>query len=373
MQKISPPPEDVEGLIQQLNSMSLDDPKYGLLYYRAVKNDSSGLITQCIRRPPKTEKTPGIIQRNFAQPSRSPHTSATYPNNIPTQQFNNSQRPRSNRCYGCFEETHVISECPKLAKLMARGIIQKNQQNRKYFLSDGRPIYRRSEESLIEVIEKLTGTSFKQTQVNFVTLASGVSEFWAERNENENEDLDWPDTDDDDDGPYWRYGQPAAIKGEYPNYNVYNNGPEPEEELDDSEEYTYEVYPAERGNKQTTEKRKDVMRGPIKTRFDRVHVPERPRTRSSDQSLKILKSNHGNITTISRTADLRRMPMYPLFWNQSQLMYENQDLMHSMMFLWEIRKVPEEKNWNKLKRDPRFLKKPLTITTSPALDHDNLN
>jgi len=34
---------------------------------------------------------------------------------------------------------------------MARGIIQKNQQNRKYFLSDGRPIYRRSEESLIEV------------------------------------------------------------------------------------------------------------------------------------------------------------------------------------------------------------------------------
>jgi len=90
--------------------------------------------------------------------------------------------------------------------------------------------------------------------VNFVTLASGVSEFWAERNENENDDLDWPDTDDNDDGPYWRYAQPAAIRGEYPNYNVYNNGPEPDKELDDSEGYTYEVYPAERGNKQTTEK-----------------------------------------------------------------------------------------------------------------------
>ena len=92
MRKISPPPEEeVEGLIQQLNSMSLDDPKYGLLYYRAVKNDSSGLITQCIRRSPKTEKPPGINQRNFDQPSRPPHTSATYPNNIPTRQFNNSQ------------------------------------------------------------------------------------------------------------------------------------------------------------------------------------------------------------------------------------------------------------------------------------------
>jgi len=122
MRKISPPPEeDAEELIQQLNSMSLDDPKYGLLYYRAVKNDSSGLI---IRRSPKTEKPPGRNQRNFAQPSRSPHTSATYPNNIPTQQFNNSQWPRSNKCYGCFDETHVISDCPKIAKLIARGIIQ---------------------------------------------------------------------------------------------------------------------------------------------------------------------------------------------------------------------------------------------------------
>ena len=114
--------------------MSLDDPKYRLLYYRAVKNDSSGLITQCIRQSPKTEKPPGINQHNLAQSSQSPHTSATYPNNISTQQFNNSQRPRSNKCYGCFDETHVISDCPKLAKLIARGIIQKNQQNRKYYL-----------------------------------------------------------------------------------------------------------------------------------------------------------------------------------------------------------------------------------------------
>ena len=50
MCKISPPSEEegVEELIQQLNSMSLDDPKYGLLYYKAVKNDLKGLISQCI-------------------------------------------------------------------------------------------------------------------------------------------------------------------------------------------------------------------------------------------------------------------------------------------------------------------------------------
>ena len=43
----SPPEEEVEGLIQQLNTMSLEDPKYGLLYYKALKNDPMGLAAQC--------------------------------------------------------------------------------------------------------------------------------------------------------------------------------------------------------------------------------------------------------------------------------------------------------------------------------------
>jgi hypothetical protein len=49
MRKISVPQEEVEGLIHQLNTMSLDDPKYGPLYYKAVKSDSTGLAVRCIR------------------------------------------------------------------------------------------------------------------------------------------------------------------------------------------------------------------------------------------------------------------------------------------------------------------------------------
>ena len=48
MRKVSSPPEEVEGLIQQLNTMSLDDPKYGQLYYKAAMNDTTGLAVQCI-------------------------------------------------------------------------------------------------------------------------------------------------------------------------------------------------------------------------------------------------------------------------------------------------------------------------------------
>ena len=138
----------------------------------------------------------------------------------------------------------MMCECPKLAKLVAKGIIQHNQQNCKYSLSDGQPIYRQPEESLMMAIERLPGMTSKQTQVNFVTLVSGISNFWAEHNENENGDLDWPDTDSDDDRPYWRYAQPTAIKGEYPTYNIYNNGSDLEDEPDNSED-TYEVYPIE--------------------------------------------------------------------------------------------------------------------------------
>lgn len=50
--KINAPPEEIEGMIEQLNSMSLDDPKYGQIYYRVMKLDTSGIVEKCIRRPP---------------------------------------------------------------------------------------------------------------------------------------------------------------------------------------------------------------------------------------------------------------------------------------------------------------------------------
>jgi len=49
---ISAPQEEIEGIISKLNTMSIDDPNYGLLYYKALSSDPSGLIAQCIRRIP---------------------------------------------------------------------------------------------------------------------------------------------------------------------------------------------------------------------------------------------------------------------------------------------------------------------------------
>jgi len=170
-----------------------------------------------------------------------------------------------------------MADCSKLAKLVATGVIQYNQQTRKYCQTNGQPIYRRMEESLVESVERLNIATSKQSKVNFVTLTSGVTDFWAKRDENENGNLCWPDTDSEDDGPYWRYAQPAAIRGEYPTYSIDNNCPNTDDESEDKEN-VYEAYPIERTNKRTTEACKEVTCGPAKARFDGPNTTERLKT-----------------------------------------------------------------------------------------------
>ncbi len=276
MRKVPSPPEEVEGLIQQLNTMSLDDPKYGQLYYKAAMNDATGLAVRCIRRAPMTERPSGIVQQNLPLPPQGP--SPSFPNSIPVHSSNSyQQQPRSNKCFGCFEVTHIMADCPKLAKLVATGVIQYNQQTQKYCQTNGQPIYRRMEESLVESVELLNIATSKQSKVNFVTLTSGVTDFWAKHDENENGNLCWPDTDSEDDGPYWRYAQPAAIRGEYPTYSIDNNCPNTDDESEDKEN-VYEAYPVERTNKQTTEACKEVTHSPAKARFDGPNTTERLKT-----------------------------------------------------------------------------------------------
>jgi len=274
--KVPSPPEEVEGLIQQLNTMSLDDPKYGQLYYKAAMNDATGLAVRCIRRAPMTERPSGIVQRNLPLPPQGP--SPSFPNSIPVHPSNSyQQQPRSNKCFGCFEVTHIMADCPKLAKLVATGVIQYNQQTRKYCQTNGQPIYRCMEESLVESVERLNIATSKQSKVNFVTLTSGVTDFWAKHDENENGNLCWPDTDSEDDGPYWRYAQPAAIREEYPTYSIDNNCPNTDDESEDKEN-VYEAYPVEQTNKRTTEACKEVTCGPAKARFDGPNTTERLKT-----------------------------------------------------------------------------------------------
>lgn len=92
--------DQMESLIRQLNSMSLNDPNYGLIYYQAVKMDP-----------------------NVAAVVQSPSTRT-----ILTQgSHNNYSIPSGTReemqCYGCREKGHGLGTCPQIIDALNKGTV----------------------------------------------------------------------------------------------------------------------------------------------------------------------------------------------------------------------------------------------------------
>ncbi|KAJ7772524.1 hypothetical protein DFH07DRAFT_733676, partial [Mycena maculata] len=139
--------EEVEGMIRQLNSMSLDDPSYGAIYFKVLSMDTTGIAVKCITRTPRTAASP-----------------ATYPNSVPlnggaaysrppaSQTYPRPDTPRSDSCYGCHDKEHRISDCPKLRELIQNGVIKRDEATRRLTWPDGTPIRRFRDESFVSAV-----------------------------------------------------------------------------------------------------------------------------------------------------------------------------------------------------------------------------
>ena len=215
--------DEVEELINKLNRMSVNDPAYAGMYFRACR--LSPLVQQIIPSPVsvKERQNYGMPLGNNGRREAPPHF---------------ERRPydpsRSFRCYGCGKEGHTKPECPALHELMKKKIVKKTASGR-WTMSNGELIIQAVGETTVDAAKRLHAA-----RANFVALQAAHMQ------------SDISDIDDDYDQAY------TAIS---PMYYV-NGGAK----FSDNEE-DYEVYAAERPGR--------TIRNFRQEKFDGVWVPAR--------------------------------------------------------------------------------------------------
>ena len=102
--------DEIEMLIKHLNSMSLNDPSYSLIYYKAIKMDLD--VAKVVRMPitrPASNGTSGSILRQSALSNP------------------NSDRKDSLICYKYGKSGYEISNCQVITDFVEKRIIQRDK------------------------------------------------------------------------------------------------------------------------------------------------------------------------------------------------------------------------------------------------------
>jgi len=143
---------EIEALIRQLNAMTVDDPGYAALVFRALKLDPDVMK---VIRPPVFVSRPTIPHspvyprppQKF-QPQTPPHMTPRFP---PPKPF--TRRPLDDdSCFACEMRGHRMSMCPVMQELEAKKVVMRNGMGR-YAFTDGRPIRRLPGENLVSAIQ----------------------------------------------------------------------------------------------------------------------------------------------------------------------------------------------------------------------------
>ncbi|KAF8059296.1 hypothetical protein FPV67DRAFT_1454479 [Lyophyllum atratum] len=171
--------DDVKQIIKQLSQLSINDPAYSLLYYKALKLDS--VVAQCIA-PPNTRLPPASNNYYPRQPPpinlfpRQPHTMPPVnsflrqpppmgnmnsmqtgpPRAIPPHMNPMAEMRGPMMCYGCGIVGHSLQDCDALKKKIGEGVLLRDYRGRITF-QDGTIVQRTNEETILQAAERQLG------------------------------------------------------------------------------------------------------------------------------------------------------------------------------------------------------------------------
>ncbi|KAK7692990.1 hypothetical protein QCA50_004632 [Cerrena zonata] len=174
--------EEMENLIAQMGRMSLTDPSYAILYYRAFRLNPvvADIMTRPVDRPRGSR--PGMSNDFIANRSNNnPPARPPPPGGNAFRTFQQEER----KCYGCGGSGHGMFSCPEMNDLLRSGSVIRDQAGR-YTLPDGAIIRRQSpEETLAAAARRL-----KPVQANYVSVHQAViKEKFLDNSEEDYEDF----------------------------------------------------------------------------------------------------------------------------------------------------------------------------------------
>lgn len=144
---------EIESLIKELNSMSINDPGYAALVFRAIKLDPE--VLRVIRPPAFAAKSASSMMPMPPPPKFPPADRSFHPAMTPNYQQSGPTPIGMGDlyCFGCGSRGHRMLRCPDLQQLMATNIITKGPDGR-FTYADGTFIQRMNGETLVAAVKR---------------------------------------------------------------------------------------------------------------------------------------------------------------------------------------------------------------------------
>jgi len=154
------PMNEMETLIKKMGSISLGDPEYALLFYRATRIDPyiKDIIAAPMRQGERTLHSQGTRRNTSTSYSEETRDTSKAPiENRAQQEDRFYQLPNTSFqeqiCYGCGDKGHSIPTCPQISTLVRDGKLMRLNTGR-VVRTDRNLIRRKPNETVIEAFRR---------------------------------------------------------------------------------------------------------------------------------------------------------------------------------------------------------------------------